>query len=202
MRSPEERPSLTNHHLSSSFRRAGEVILGEVRHLQPRVLLVQLLVGVLPRLSFARFRAAVYRLTGASIGTGTLIMGRIELSGEAGAARLLRVGARCFINSPCFFDLNASITLGDDVSLGHHVVLVTSSHLIGAPDRRAGLLTRAPIFIGDGAWLGARSTVLPGVTIGKGAIVAAGSVVRTDVADNALVGGVPARPIKALPDSA
>ena len=193
---------MTNRRPPSSVRRAGEVILEEVRHLQPRLLLVQLLVGLLPRLSFARLRAGVYRWAGATIGTGTLIMGRIELSGEAGAARLLRVGARCFINSPCFFDLNASITLGSDVALGHHVVLVTSSHLIGAPDRRAGLLTRAPIVIGDGAWLGAGSTVLPGVTIGRGAIVAAGSVVRTDVAENWLVGGVPARPIKALPDSA
>ena len=201
MRGPDELPLPRQHSPSPWITRAAKVLWGEVRCIQPRLLIVQPLLALLPHLSFARLRCAVYRLAGCRIGAGTLIAGRIRLSGESGVAQRLTIGARCFINSPCFLDLNANITLGDDVALGHHVVLVTSSHLVGRPTRRAGLLTRASITIGDGAWIGARATLLPGVTIGKGAIVAAGSVVRTDVPPNSLFGGVPARFIKPLPDS-
>jgi maltose O-acetyltransferase len=181
-------------------RRAFALLAGEVKDLQPRQLFVHLLVSLLPRLSFARLRTLVYRLGGPAIGEGTLILGEMDLRGEAGAAKRLTIGRRCMINSPCFFDLNDEILLGDDVNLAHHVVLVTSSHLVGWPDRRAGLLKTAPIRIEDGAWLGANVTVLPGVTIGKGSIVAAGSVVTASVGPNQLVGGIPARPIKPLPE--
>jgi len=180
--------------------RVAAVLLGEVRDLQPRLMLVHLLARLLPRLSFSRLRAMLYRLAGPRIGAGTLVLGAVDIRGEAGAASRLSIGKRCMINTPCFFDLNDFITLGDDVSLSHHVVLVTSSHLIGAPIRRAGLLTRAPIRIEDGAWIGASVTILPGVTVGKGAIVAAGAVVVADVPPNSLVGGIPARSIKPLPD--
>jgi maltose O-acetyltransferase len=180
--------------------RAAAVVSAEVRDLQPRKLFVQLLVRLLPRLSFCRLRAIIYRLAGPTIGEGTVILGAVDLRGEAGAAKRLTIGKRCMINTPCFFDLNAAIVLGDDVNLAHHVVLVTSTHHVGWPDRRAGLLTTAPIHIEDGAWLGANVTVLPGITIGKGSIVAAGSVVTVDVPPNQLVGGMPARLIRTLPD--
>jgi maltose O-acetyltransferase len=184
----------------SALERGFSLISSEVRDLQPRQLFVQLLVRLLPQLSFARLRTAVYRLGGPSIGEGTLILGAMDLRGEAGAAQRLTIGRRCMINTPCFFDLNDDITLGDEVNLAHHVVLVTSTHLVGWPDRRAGQLTTAKVRIEDGAWIGANVTILPGVTVGKGAIVAAGSVVTADVPANQLVGGMPARLIKALPD--
>ena len=65
------------------------------------------------------------------------------------------------------------------------------------PARRANLLP-APVRIGDDAWLGANVTVLPGVTIGNGAVVAAGAVVSRDVEENTVVGGVPARVLRRL----
>jgi maltose O-acetyltransferase len=180
--------------------RAAAVVSSEVCDLQPRKLFVQLLVRLLPRLSFCRLRAIIYRLAGPTIGEGTLILGAVDLRGEAGAAKRLTIGKRCMINTPCFFDLNAAIVLGDDVNLAHHVVLVTSTHHVGWPDRRAGLLRTAPIHIEDGVWLGANVTVLPGITIGRGSIVAAGSVVTVDVPPNQLVGGMPARLIRTLPE--
>jgi maltose O-acetyltransferase len=64
--------------------------------------------------------------------------------------------------------------------------------------RRAGDLKAEPVTIGDGAWIGARATILPGVTIGGGAVVAAGSVVTRDLPANVLAGGVPARVIREL----
>lgn len=71
------------------------------------------------------------------------------------------------------------ITIGDDVLLGHNVVLATLNH-DPVVARRASMFP-APIVIGDKVWIGANATVLPGVTIGKGAIVAAGAVVHRDV---------------------
>ena len=69
---------------------------------------------------------------------------------------------------------------------------MTNTHKLGTAEQRATDLIAHPIAIGDGAWLGARCTVLPGVTVGAGAVVAAGSVVTKDVPPNALAAGVPA----------
>ncbi|NJO82709.1 MAG: acyltransferase [Blastochloris sp.] len=113
----------------------------------------------------------------------------------------LRIGHQCVFNDGCVFDLQAPITIGNHVALGHQVMLLTCSHVIGPAQRRADYrLFQAPIYIDDGAWLGARCTVLPGVHIGAGAIIAAGALVQRDVAPNTMVGGIPARPIRSLDD--
>ena len=78
----------------------------------------------------------------------------------------------------------------------HNAVIATLNHNMD-PARRANLLP-APVRIGDDAWLGANVTVLPGVTIGNGAVVAAGAVVSRDVEENTVVGGVPARLLRRL----
>ena len=91
----------------------------------------------------------------------------------------ITLGKRVFINSGCRFQDQGGITIGDDVLLGHNVVLATLNH-DPVVARRASMLP-APIVIGDKVWIGANATVLPGVTIGKGAIVAAGAVVHRDV---------------------
>jgi maltose O-acetyltransferase len=180
--------------------RAASVLWGEVSALSPRLMLVQLLVALLPSLAFARLRAALYRLSGARIGPGSIILGPLRFTWARPAAHKLTLGARSMINVDCLFDLNDRITLGDDVNLGQDCLLITSTHLIGSRERRAGLQGEKPIVIEDGAWLAARVTVLAGVTIGRGAIVAAGSLVRADVPANTLVGGVPARVIRELPE--
>jgi maltose O-acetyltransferase len=104
----------------------------------------------------------------------------------------LTIGKRCLFSIHISIDLSAPITIGDCVSVGPRTMLVTGGHEIGSSLFRAGQLSPRPIRLGDGAWLGARCIILPGVTVGEGAIVASGSVVTKDVPPNTLVAGVPA----------
>lgn len=112
--------------------------------------------------------------------------------------RNLRAGQRVFVNRNCYLDAHAAIVLGNDVVVGHNTRIVTSNHEIGPSSRRAGAVTARAVHIQDGAWLGADCIVLPGLTIGPGAIVAAGSVVTTDVEPDVLVAGVPAKVVRRL----
>ncbi|MFB8145828.1 DapH/DapD/GlmU-related protein [Microbacterium sp. NPDC056003] len=110
------------------------------------------------------------------------------------------IGVGVYINRDAYVRPNTSI--GDRVNIGPFVRLVTDTHEIGPASRRAGKGRFDPITIGDGAWIGAAVTVVGGVSIGAGAVVAAGAVVVSDVPPNTLVGGVPARVIRSLDESA
>jgi maltose O-acetyltransferase len=108
------------------------------------------------------------------------------------------IGEDSFVNTRCFFESHDTITIGDRVSLAMEVLLCTPSHHVGPPAERAGPSFMGPIVIGDGCWLGARSTVLTGVTIGPGCVIAAGALVTSNCAADGLYVGVPARRVKDL----
>lgn len=109
----------------------------------------------------------------------------------------LRIGRNVFVNQGCWLDDIGGIELGDDVMLGPGVRLVSSGHPLD-PARRRRQVTVAPIVVGRNVWIGAGATVLPGVTIGDDAVVAAGAVVTADVPPAVLVAGVPARIVKSV----
>ena len=178
--------------------RLARVAREEIGEFSPRLWLAGLLIRLLPTGAAGRLRAALYRAAGLHVGPKTLIAG--PLSGTSPKRMLLNlhIGARCFLNSPLFVDAAAPVTFGDGVSVGHHVVIVTTSHAVGPAEFRAGDLRALPVVVEDGAWIAANVTLLPGVTIGRGAVVAAGAVVAKDVAPNTLVGGVPAKLIREL----
>lgn len=108
----------------------------------------------------------------------------------------ITVGKRVFINEGCCFQDQGGIEIGDDCLIGHQVVFATINH-DQDPEKR-GNMELAPIKIGKRVWIGAHATILAGVTIGDGAIVAAGAVVTKDVPTDTVVGGVPARVIKKI----
>lgn len=110
----------------------------------------------------------------------------------------IHIGQRVFINSGCKMQDQGGIYIGDDVLIGHNACLLTLNHEMD-PENRADMHPK-PIHIEDKVWLGSNVTVLPGVTIGEGAIVAAGAVVTKDVDSNTIVGGVPAKIIKRISD--
>lgn len=112
--------------------------------------------------------------------------------------RFTKIGKNVFINHACSFLDMGGITIEDEVLIGPRVNLVTENHPLDPNDRRT--LTTKPIKVKQKAWIGAGATILPGVTIGENAVVAAGAVVSKDVADNMIVGGVPARVIKSIND--
>ena len=106
----------------------------------------------------------------------------------------ITIGKNVFINFDCTFLALGGITIEDDVLIGPKVSLITENHPLN-PEERKGL-TGKPILIKKNAWIGANATILPGVTIGENAVVAAGAVVSKDVPDNTIVGGIPAKFIK------
>lgn len=108
----------------------------------------------------------------------------------------LRFGKRVFVNSGCKFQDQGGITIGDDVLIGHNVVIATLNHAM-EPDHRGDLIPGA-VYVGNKVWIGSNATILPGVKIGDGAVVAAGAVVTKDVAPLTVVGGVPAKILKTL----
>lgn len=110
--------------------------------------------------------------------------------------RFIQIGKNVFINHACSFLDMGGITIEDDVLIGPRVNLITENHPLEPADRRA--LICKPIVIKRNAWIGAAATILPGVTVGENAVVAAGAVVSKDVPDNAIVGGVPAKIIKVI----
>lgn len=109
----------------------------------------------------------------------------------------LIIGNNVFFNYGCMIVSGGGVSIGDNVLLGPGVTILSANH-----DTNPGVLMRTsgPVFghvnIGPDVWLAARCTILPGVTIGEGAVVAAGAVVTKDVEPHTIVGGVPASVIR------
>lgn len=104
----------------------------------------------------------------------------------------LWIGPNSVVNEKCRLDNRAGLTIGSNVSISSEVMILTATHDVQSPTF-AGI--DLPVVIDDYVWIGARAIILPGVHLGRGSVVAAGSVVTADVPENAVVGGIPARPI-------
>lgn len=143
---------------------------------------------VVPR----QLRARVLRATGMEVGRSA-----VEESVWFGSTNIT-IGDDSYIGPGCFIDSFEKVTIGHRVSLAPQVSVFTSTHEVGGPEQRAGRLHGRPVTIEDGAWVGARSTILPGVTVGHGCVIAAGAVVTADTEPDCLYAGVPARLVRRL----
>ena len=166
--------------------------------MSPRLWLALAFAGLFPPYTATAMRVRLLRAGGLRIGERTGIGGRVWIAGGPRPANRLQIGADCFLNDGCRFDVSAPVTIGDHVFFGHEAAVLTATHELGDRGRRAGAVVAEPVMIGRGSWIGARATILGGVTIGEGAVVATGAVVTRSVPSGTLVGGVPAVVIREL----
>lgn len=108
----------------------------------------------------------------------------------------IKVGKNVFINACCRFQDQGGIEIGDNCLIGHNTTIATLNHDFN-PEKRANL-TPSPVKIGKNVWIGSDCTILPGIEIGDGAIIGAGSVVTKSVPSNSVAVGNPARVIKEI----
>ena len=149
---------------------------------------------------FPPVRTAWLRLLGASVGRRVILHDvrffNLYRRGLGG----LRVGDDCFVGDECLLDLADEIRLEDHVTLAERVIVLTHTN-VGYHDHPLQPhfpAMAAPVVIRRGSFIGAAVTILPGVTIGPEAFVAAGSVVTSDVPPRTVVAGVPARRLRDL----
>ncbi|WP_278452794.1 sugar O-acetyltransferase [Thomasclavelia spiroformis] len=108
------------------------------------------------------------------------------------------LGKNVFINSNCYFMDGAKITVGDNVFIGPSCGFYTANHPLDYQTRNQGIEQALPISIGNNVWLGGNVIVLPGVKIGDGCVIGAGSVVTKDIEANSVATGIPCNVIKKI----
>jgi len=145
--------------------------------------------------SYAIRRWWYQRVMGIAMGSGSSIQLGCYLwsyGPRSNRRQATSIGERTIINRGCCIDVRSGLKIGSDVSVSPEVAILTTQHDLNDPE--FALQGRA-VVIEDHVWIGMRATVLPGVRVGRGAVIAAGAVVTKDVAALEIVAGVPARPV-------
>ena len=110
----------------------------------------------------------------------------------------ISLGKNVFINSNCYFMDGAKISIGDNVFIGPSCGFYTVNHPLDYQTRNQGVEQALPISIGNNVWLGSNVIVLPGVKIGDGCVIGAGSVVTKDIEANSVAVGIPCNVIRKI----
>jgi len=157
-------------------------------------------ISALP--SFALRRLWYERVLGARIGRGAGIHlgchlwfygpGQVRRGG-------FTLGAGSRVNRDCRLDVRGSLHIGAHVSISPEVTVLTASHGVNDPQFRVEV---RPVVMEDHVWIGTRAMIMPGVTLGRGSVVAAGAVVTRSVPPLTVVAGVPAKPVAARDETA
>jgi acetyltransferase-like isoleucine patch superfamily enzyme len=175
-------------------------VVSAVREIGVRRFAWSIVNGALPPFTMRIVRTAMLRWAGADVQDRVGVVGAITLLDMRGCPRRLRVGSGTIIAHGAVFGLDASITLGENVSVGPFAVLHTGTHALGPASCRMSRKTVAkPIVVESGVWIGMGAMILPGVKLGRGCVVSAGAVVKDDVPPNTLVAGNPAVIVSELP---
>lgn len=139
-------------------------------------------------------RTMIYRCSGLPIRSFNIREGQIFDNGN------VRIGDRTFVSRHCYFEGEGAIDIGKDCQIAAETMFLTTNHERNADGTIESEPTYLAIRVGDGAWIGARSIILPGADIGDDCIIAAGAVVRGQCLAGKAYGGVPARLLAPSPD--
>lgn len=180
----------------SALRKIFRRVLNEVSILKMRVFNPRFNTGSKCRVSWS------VRIKGNGsvvIGNNCIIrQGAILSPSACGSIGSITIGSDCSIGVYNFLDGSGILQIGDWVHIGPHVSIFTSNFRyqdLNIPIRRQGLEYK-PVVIEENVWIGTHASILAGVTIGTGAVIAAGAVVTRDVEPNSVMAGIPAREIK------
>lgn len=159
-----------------------------------RIMSIKYKIG--PHCRFERIHLCHCPRGSVSFGSNVFILRYTEI--RALVTHPVDIGDNVFINSGCL--IRPNVRIGNCVSVGQQVAFISDTHDIGSTFRRASETSSRfdPIEIGDGCWIGARATILGGVSIGRGCVIAAGSCVISNCEANGLYAGVPAKRIRDL----
>jgi len=153
-------------------------------------------INLLLRMPGHRFRRAILRhVAKFEIGERCVFQRGVRISSRGG----VRIGQNCNINHGVLLDGGGGLVIGSFVNISPEALLLTTEH---DPDSPIFQGRGRPVAIGDRTWISSRAIVLPGTTIGEGAIVAAGAVAHREVLPWAIVAGNPARVVRSRPNEA
>jgi acetyltransferase-like isoleucine patch superfamily enzyme len=193
-----EKPTITTedeNHIFSRMKAGAVIRLDDPEY--PKVLEVvnrtlKLSVALNTSTDVDLVRERLNEITGTTVDKSTMVF----IPFYTNFGRFIKIGKNVFINHACTFLDMGGITIEDNVLIGPKANLITENHPLTPADRKA--LICKPIVVKRNAWIGAAATILPGVTIGENAVVAAGAVVSKNVPANIVVGGIPAKHIKSF----
>ena len=146
---------------------------------------------VVNRLPLVEPRMRLYASLGVRLADPRTTM--IMLGVRVSQPRMLQIGANSIIGPGCHLDARGGLTIGENVNISGGAMFQTGKHDVDSPEFKAVF---EPIVVEDRTWIAQNALVLAGVTLGEGAVVAAGSVVSKDVAPYTMVGGIPARVLR------
>jgi maltose O-acetyltransferase len=156
--------------------------------------IIQLLFLFIPDTRFYRLKSYLLRLRGFQIANNVRVVSSVKMK-----LKYLSIGENSFIGHETLITGgDALVQIGKNVDIGPRCLIVTGTHEIGESYHRAGKGKSLPIVIRNGTWVGASTTILGNCCIGKGCVIAAGSLIRDNFGDDLLIGGVPGRIIRNL----
>lgn len=160
--------------------------------------IITLIIKVLPETRLFKFKNRLYQIYGLQLKENIKICSSARFLGVGN----ISIGSDTWIGPEVLMVSTSNISIGENVDIAPRVYIGTGTHEIGVDGlRMAGKGIKKDVVIGSGTWIGTGAIILPGVTIGKMCIIAAGAVVNKDVPKNTMVGGVPAKVIKILKDN-
>ncbi|PAD67853.1 hypothetical protein CHH83_16970 [Bacillus sp. 7586-K] len=143
---------------------------------------------IIPIIPIQWLRKLLYKILGLKIGEKTSILRPVFFYNPFN----ITIGDYCALNDHLVLDGRGKLLIGNNVNISPYVKIYTAEHKVNSPTFE---YTEGQVIIGDYVWISTNAMVMPGVTIGEGAVIAAGAVVTNNVEPYSIVGGVPAKKI-------